>query len=158
MQTSEKNWLEKLAGAIPGLSGYQAREGRRDTDKRLREWIASQMDRVRDRVEDAKLALTNAGNLQALNELGLLQRRLQGAADGIRFATYGYSGFFDQVKVKEAELDQLYAQDLKLVDAVNGLQKLVEDPAHTPADALAAVGAIEGILAERKKLWDNPQA
>ena len=60
------------------------------------------------------------------------------------------------MKVKEAELDQLYAQDLKLVDAVNGLQKLVEDPAHTPADALAAVGAIEGILADRKKLWDAP--
>ena len=92
MQTSEKNWLEKLADKIPGLSGYQAREGRRDTDKRLRECIASQMDRVRDRVEDAKLALTNQGNLRPLNELGLLQRRLQGVADRIRFATYGYSG------------------------------------------------------------------
>lgn len=156
MEISEKNWLEKLADKIPGISGYQAREGRRDSDKRLREWLASQLDRVRDRVEDAKLALTNAGNLQALNELGLLQRRLQGVSDGIRFATYGYSGFFDQVKVKEPELDKLYAHDLKMVDAVTGLQKLVEDPAHTPADALAAVGSLDALVAERKHLWDSP--
>jgi hypothetical protein len=156
MQTSEKNWLEKLASAIPGISGYQAREGRRDTDKRLREWIASQLDRVKDRVEDAKLALTNAGNLQALNELGLLHRRLQGATDSIRFATYGYSGFFDQVKVKDAELEQLYAHDLRVLDAVKELQKIVEDPAHTPADALAAVGVLDGLIAERKRLWDIP--
>jgi hypothetical protein len=156
MQTSEKNWLEKLMDKIPGLSGYQAREGRRDTDKRLREYMASQLDRVKDRIEDAKLALTNQGNLQALNEVGLLQRRLQGVTDSIRFATYGYSGLFDQVKVREAELEQIYAHDLKMMDVVESLQKLVEDPAHTAADAMAAVQALDELVAQRKHLWDNP--
>lgn len=158
MQISEKNWLEKLADKIPGLSGYQAREGRRDTDKRLREFVASQLDSVIGRVEDAKLALTNQGNLAALNQVGLLHRRLQGIRDSIRFATYEYSGLFDQVKVGEAELDQVYAHDLKLVDAVAALQKLVEDPAHTPADALAATQVLDELVAQRKHLWDNPAA
>lgn len=156
MQISEKNWLEKLADKIPGLSGYQARDGRRDTDKRLREFVASQLDSVIGRVEDAKLALTNQGNLAALNEVGLLHRRLQGIRDSIRFATYGYSGLFDQVKVREAELDQVYAHDLKLVDAAAALKSLVEDPAHTPADALAAAQALDDLVAQRKHLWDNP--
>lgn len=156
MQISEKNWLEKLADKIPGLSGYQAREGRRDTDKRLREFVASRLDAVIGRVEDAKLALTNQGNLAALNEVGLLHRRLQGIRDRIRFATYGYSGLFDQEKVREAELDQIYAHDLKVVESVDGLQKLVEDPAHTPADALAAVQALDDLVAQRKHLWDAP--
>jgi len=158
MQTSEKNWLEKLADKIPGLSGYQAREGRRDTDKRLREYLASQLDHVIDRVEAAKLALTNQGNLAALNDVGLLQRRLQGLRDAIRFATYGYSGLFDQAKVREAELDQIYAHDMKMVDVVESLKNLVEDPGHTPADALAAAQALDELVAQRKHLWDNPQA
>ena len=156
MQISEKNWLEKLADKIPGVSGYQSREGRRDTDKRLREFIASRLDAVIGRVEDAKLALTNQSNLAALNEVGLLHRRLQGIRDGIRFATYGYSGLFDQAKVREAELDQLYAHDLKMMEAVDALQKLVEDPAHTPADALAAAGVLDDLVAQRKHLWDSP--
>ena len=158
MDISEKTWLEKLADKLPGLSGYQAREGRRDTDKRLREFLAGRLDRVKDRIEDAKLALTNAGNLQALNDVGLLQRRLQGVTDSIRFASYGYSGLFDQLKIREAELDQLYAYDLKMVDAVDALQKIVEDPAHTPSDALAAVKALDDLVAERKHLWDAPTA
>ncbi len=158
MEISEKTWLEKLADKIPGLSGYQAREGRRDTDKRLREFLAGRLDRVKDRIEDAKLALTNAGNLQALNDVGLLQRRLQGVTDSIRFAAYGYSGLFDQMKIREAELDQLYAYDLKMVDAVDALQKIVEDPAHTPADALAAVKSLDDLVAQRKHLWDAPTA
>ena len=156
MEITEKNWLEKLADKIPGLSGYQAREGRRDTDKRLREYLASQLDHVIDRVEAAKLALTNQGNLAALNDVGLLQRRLQGLRDSIRFATYGYSGLFDQAKVREAELDQIYAHDMKMVDVVESLAKLVEDPGHTPADALAAAQTLDELVAQRKHLWDSP--
>jgi hypothetical protein len=156
MQISEKNWLEKLADKIPGLSGYQAREARRDTDKRLREFVAGQLDSVIGRVEDAKLALTNQGNLAALNEVGLLHRRLQGIRDSIRFATYGYAGLFDQAKIREAELDQIYAHDLRLVEAATALKALVEDPAHTPADALAAVQGLDDLVAQRKHLWDSP--
>ena len=156
MESSERNFLERLADKIPGLSGYRAREDRRTTDKRLRDYLASRLDRVRDRIEDAKLQMTNRGDLAHLNDVGLLQRKLQTATDTLRFAAYGYSGFFDQMKVKEAQLDILYAHDLKMVEAVESLEKIVEDPAHTVAQAMGAVEALDALLSERKHLWDTP--
>jgi hypothetical protein len=156
MEKSEKNFLEKFADVIPGLSGYRAREDRRTTDKRLREYLAARIDRVRGALDDQKLLLTNQGNLAALNDVGLLGRKLQAAGDSLRFATYGYSGFFDQLKIKEEQLGQIYAHDLKLADAVEALEKLVADPGHTTDQAAASVKAIEDLLAQRKSLFEAP--
>ncbi len=156
MEKSEKNFLERMADAIPGLSGYRAREDRRTTDKRLREYLASRLDAVRDRIEAAKLDMTNRGDLAALGEVGTVERRLQAATDTLRFASYGYSGFFDQLKVDEGRLDQLYTHDLKVVDAVAALERTVADPAHTVAQAASCVDALTALLEARKHLWDTP--
>lgn len=156
MEKSEKNFLERFADVIPGLSGYRAREDRRTTDKRLREYLASRIDRIREALDEQKLQLTNQGNLAALNDVGLLGRKLQAAGDSLRFASYGYSGFFDQLKIKEAQLDQLYGHDLKLAEAVDALEKVIGDPAHTSEQAAAGVKAIEDLLAQRKSLFEAP--
>lgn len=155
MVRSEKNFLERLADALPGLGGYRAREDRRTTDKRLREYLASRLDRVRDRLETAKLALTNAGQLGALNDLGHLSRRLQTAADSIRFAAYGYTGLFDQVKIGEPELEALYAHDLKILQAVESLESLAADGPSLARSASGAVESLENLIQERKNLWEK---
>ena len=156
MEKSEKNFLEKFADAIPGLSGYRAREDRRTTDKRLREYLAARIDRVREALDAQKLLLTNQGNLAALNDVGLIGRKLQGIGDSLRFATYGYSGFFDQLKIKEGQLDQIYAHDLKMAEAVEALEKVIGDPSHTAEQAAAGVAALEDLLAQRKSLFEAP--
>ena len=154
MEKSEKNFLEKLADAIPGLSGYRAREDRRETDKRLREYLAGRIDGVRGRLDDLKLGLTNQGNLAALNDVGLLQRRLQQLGDTIRFATYGYTGVFDQLKIKEEQLDAIYAKDLALVSAVEQLEKAAT--AGDVAGAMKSLGEAEELFTQRKNMFDAP--
>ena len=156
MEKSEKNFLEKFADKVPGLSGYRAKEDRRATDKRLREYLASRLDKVKDRIESVKLDLTNQGNLAALSGVGTVERKLQTAADTLRFATYGYSGFFDQVKVKEEQLDLLYAHDMKIADAVEAMEKSVSSPGYDGALAASAVQSLEDLLSARKTLWDTP--
>jgi hypothetical protein len=47
MPVSEKNFLERLASYVPGLGGYREREGRRETDRRLREFLATRLDEGR---------------------------------------------------------------------------------------------------------------
>ncbi len=154
MEKSEKNFLEKLADAIPGLSGYRGRDERRETDKRLREYVASRIDRVRGAADDLKLALTDKGDLAALGGLGTLQRRLQQLGDSIRFATYGYTGLFDQIKIREAELEAIYAHDLNFVAAVEAIEKSVASA--DLAGAEAALKQAETLFAGRKDLFEKP--
>jgi hypothetical protein len=156
MERGEKNFLERLGDAIPGLSGYRARDDRRTSDKRLREYLASRLDRVGEKLQAIKLEATNRGDLQGLNAIGLLDRRLHGMADSLRFATYGYSGLFDQMKIQESQLDALYAHDMKIVDAVEGLEKAADDPANAVGAMTAALQGLDDLLAERKALWDKP--
>lgn len=154
MFKSEKNFLEKLADMIPGLSGYRGRDERRETDKRLREFLAARIDKVRAKMDDLKLEMTNRGEIESLDEVGQLDRQLQKLADEIRFATYGYSGVFDQVKVKEEELDALYNHDLRLVGCVETLEAAVA--AGDLAGAKTARNEADGIFSERKHLFDAP--
>jgi len=156
MEKSEKNFLERFADAIPGLSGYRAREDRRATDKRLRDYLASRLDLVREKVGNAKLELTNRGQLAALNDIGLLDRKIQTITETIRFSSYGYSGFFDQVKIKEEQLDKLYTHDMKILGYVEELEGDVSNSDLPVKKALDTVKTMEEALLERKNLWDTP--
>jgi hypothetical protein len=162
MPQSEKNFLEKVADLIPGLSGYRAKESRRDTDKRLREYIAGRLDELRPRIEEIKRVATDEGDLDMLDDLGRLDSRLQRTADALRFADYGYSGFFDQVKIREEELDRVYAYD----EAILGdLELLAKDLGAIKYDTIGTLtlrevegtlASIELRVANRKDLFDTP--
>ena len=156
MEISEKNFLEKLADKIPGLSGYRARDDRRETDKRLREYIATRLDGVKAKVDGVKLDLTNQGNLAALNGVGQFHRRLQRLTETIRFASYGFSGLFDQVKIKEAELDKIYNHDLKMVEVVDLLEGATATLGTDAAPATRALDALEELVDQRKTMWEAP--
>jgi hypothetical protein len=162
MPQSEKNFLEKIADIIPGLAGYRAKESRRDTDKRLREYIASQIDQLRLKVEEIKRSATDEGDLDMLDDLGRLDARMQRTADALKFADYGYSGFFDQVKIREEELDRVYAYD----EAILGdLELLSRDVGNLKYDSIGnlTLREVEGTLASiemkvhnRKDIFETP--
>jgi hypothetical protein len=162
MPQSEKNFLEKVADLIPGLSGYRAKESRRDTDKRLREYIAGRLDELRPRIEEIKLVATDEGDLDMLDDLGRLDSRLQRTADALRFADYGYSGFFDQVKIREEELDRVYAYDeailgdLELLSRDLGAIKYDTIGTLTLREVEGTLASIELRVANRKDLFDTP--
>lgn len=163
MEISEKNFLEKIADAIPGLKGYRAKEERRDTDKRLREFIAARLEGYRSHSNTAKLACIKDGRLKLLDELGRVEKMIQKCADNIRYSSYGYSGFFDQMKIREQELDRLYACDNALLEEVNGLQGQMAGlpAAKTEADVEAVIGSLDrldGAIQARHRLFDTPAA
>ncbi|MFB3851741.1 MAG: hypothetical protein ACE14Q_07455 [Acidobacteriota bacterium] len=153
MKKSEKNFFEKVLDAVPGLSGYRKREDRRTTDKRLREYLAGRIDSARKKIADLKLDYTNEGRLSELDDLGRLERKLTKIGDSIRFANYGYSGLFDQLKIKEEELDVLYNHDLKFIEAVEKLEKSVSEKGEGLKEI---VEEIETLVEERKQIFESP--
>lgn len=153
MHQSEKNLLEKLADAIPGLKGYREKEARRDTDKRFREYLAGRIEAVRNRIDDSKREIVSTGRLDGLAEIDRLSQKAFKAAGMIRHASYGYSGFFDQVKIQEAELDKLYQYDLSLLAEIEALEAAAPNASANPRETEACIDALESRIEQRKNLF-----
>jgi hypothetical protein len=155
---SEKNFLERLADKLPGLAGYRERESRRDTDKRVRDHLARRLDRARQGVDAARREATGRGDLEKLGRLGEIDSRVRRAADGLRHATYGYTGAFDQVRMRDDELERIYRFDLELLDEVEAVESALEALAGAgPAATLEATDRLLRRIAERRELFDAPQ-
>jgi hypothetical protein len=45
----------------------------------------------------------------------------------VRFASYGYAGFFDVVKIEQAQLDAIYRFDLELVEHVDTIEAAISE-------------------------------
>ena len=164
MPVSEKNFLEKIASYIPGIAGYRERESRRETDRRLREFLASRLDEGRGALQSLRNKATDAGEMKALDAIGRLDRALQKSVSSLRYADYGYSGVFDQMKIGQAELEQIYAYDMALVADVVGMSDKLRatgaaavDPAGIAALAEAA-DQLDLKVARRREVLEKPNA
>lgn len=113
--------LEKLTSLIPGWKGYQKRQERRKADQILRQVLADKLADQRKRLEAAQQELIRNSRLDLLDEVGSAVTQLQTFIDRVRFASYGYSGLFDAVKINQEELDQMYAFDSALFEYVDRL-------------------------------------
>ncbi len=162
MPSSEKNFLEKIAAYIPGVAGYREREGRRETDRRVREFLAGRLDEGRGALTALRNASTDAGQLKILDSIGRLDRHLQKSVSSLRYADYGFSGLFDQLKIREAELDRICAYDEALLADVvalsDALRALVTD-APSAASLAALTSTAEQLdlkIARRREILETP--
>jgi hypothetical protein len=148
--TDSKGLLEKIVGFIPGFKGYMEKESRREADRLLRDLITNRYGEQLDRVSRLQTQLIGSGGLEHVDELQDAATRIQRFVDMVKTAAQGYSGFFDAVKVKEAELAKLYAFDNALLEnasAVKGAVDAVEAAIGT--DGLsAAIRNLVTVIAE----------
>lgn len=156
--SDSRGWLEKLVGKIPGYSGYKEKEMRRESDKLLREVIATQMTIQRQRMDDLQKELISYGRLEYLDEMGNAVTKVQTFIDRVKFATYGYSGLFDATRVKEDELDRLYDFDNRLLEYAERLAAALTgvETAIPSGEGLAeAVRGVLSICAEANRTFDE---
>ena len=116
-----RNWLEGIVEKIPGFRGYLERETRRDVDKMQRDYLAEQMDGGRHELQWKIRDWSKGGQLDSLELASSLEKLLDRIANRIRHASYGTAGFFDAVKIGEAELEALYNFDLQLMETIQAL-------------------------------------
>lgn len=132
-----KNIFEKIGAFIPGYKGYSEKEGRRDTDKLLRLEIAKHLDSMKETINDVIRQQMDEKKMDVINDLDRIKRNLDIAANQVRYANYGESGFFDVVQVDTYDLDSLYQYDLGMkeeaeqlglkVKALQGSENLKKD-------------------------------
>ena len=121
----QKNWLERLTEKIPGYSGYMDKERRRDIDKLHREHLADRLRGFKAPLTDIMRELSSSGRLFEVGPVDLAIKKIDRLENRVRFASYGYAGFFDVVKIEQEQLDSIYQFDLKLVEHVDKLEAKV---------------------------------
>jgi len=148
-----RNLSERIASYIPGYRGYKQKELRREADKMVRDKAAAALNEGRSAIKEVMTAMADSTRedlFKAVNRLSAVYDRVTAE---IEHADYGYAGFFDAVKVKENELDQLLRYDYSMISKAEDARKTSQDArdaAQTPDYDKTAV-----ILQDlRKKLLD----
>jgi hypothetical protein len=122
----DRGRIESFIGKIPGYKGYKEKEMRREADKLLREALARRLEEQWRRLPDIQKQLLSSAQIQWLDDVEGATMKLQTFIDRLKTASYGYAGFFDAVRVKEDELDQLYNFDLALDEQVDEIRAAVD--------------------------------
>ena len=141
----EKDLLGKIQNFVSGFVGYYDRERRREADKILRDTISQRYETEWNRISAVQSQLVSAKQLEHLDEIESAAIKLRTFIDRLNGAARGYSGFFDAVRIKKDELQQLYAYDLTLLQNAERIREVVDElEKAVGSDGLPA--AILGLL------------
>ena len=155
--TGEQNLFEKIASKIPGFGGYLEKENRRAADKLLRTEVARRYEEQWARVSQIQAEMVSAGNIDLIDNLEGAALKLRTFIDQMKTASYGYSGFFDAVKVKEDDLQKLYDFDNALLDNAGKIASAIDNvEASLGTDGLpAAIRNLTTLAAECVTAFDH---
>ncbi len=156
-----ESWLAR----IPGIRTYRTKEQLRATDKQVREHLASRLQESRALLKRVTLDLNQRGLLEPLDEIDRLSSHLQQMADTLRYASYGYGGIFDLVKIRAEALGRLYEFDLSLMDDLDAIHaEVLELRPDIPPDEWSArireaeerMDGLERRFLQRKDFMSRP--
>lgn len=124
---SQQDALKKLIAKIPGFKGYFEMVDRRQADKVLREVIADRFQVQWTRLSAIQRDMVKAGKIDLIDDLEEASIKLRTFVDRVKTASYGYTGFFDAIKLNEAELTQLYQYDLTMVQLGDDVSAAIDN-------------------------------
>jgi len=118
---SGRGKLKELLLKVPGFKGYIDMEDRRTADKMVRDIVATRIQELVDKLTGIQTEFVDRGDLAFLDDLETIVVKLRTFIDRINHAAYGYSGFFDVIKIDAEKLDRLYDYDQALLDGTDML-------------------------------------
>ncbi|MDT5295307.1 MAG: hypothetical protein QOJ76_2187 [Acidobacteriota bacterium] len=156
--SDQRNWLERLGERVPGYGGYVAKERRRDVDKLHREHLAERLRAAKQPLNDTMRELSSTGRLFEVGPVDRVLKKLDQTENRVRFASYGYAGFFDAVKIEEPQLDAIYRFDLSLVEKVEEIERQARElgaKASTAEGLKAAAAELERAADDLNRTFDE---
>ena len=126
VQESER-LLERIMLSIPGFSGYKLKEQRREADRIVRDYIYNLLAHARDDLFGCFQILNDAKVTEILEPTNQLIAKLDRVAEKINRAAYGYSAFFDSVRIDTPQLDQMLQYDTQLTETARKLVDMISN-------------------------------
>lgn len=118
--------MEKIELFLPGFRGYKEKELRRESDKLVRNQIYMKLSDSLSKIKDVYRSLVNQGVTETWDDTDRLSARLERVSQQVNHSEYGYAGFFDIVKVKEPQLDQMMDYDYKLLQMSDSVGQAID--------------------------------
>jgi len=112
---------ERLLAEIPGFRGYKEKEIRRESDKLIRNHLYLKLAQARSDYKMVFQKMADNRQLDVFSDMDRLSAKFDRAAERISHASYGYSGFFDAIKIQEDALDRMTDFDNQLMDQITGI-------------------------------------
>jgi len=117
---------ERIVAAIPGFRGYKEKELRRESDRLIRNHLYRRLSEAKSNLKDVFQKLSDRRLFEVLTHMDRLVAKFDRVAAKIDHASYGYTGFFNIVKVEEENLDRMIDFDNQLADDVEKIVNQVE--------------------------------
>jgi hypothetical protein len=166
VQESEKP-LERLMLILPGFRGYKLREQRREADRIVRDYIYKALEHSRDDLMSCLQSLSDVKASELIEPMNRLVAKLDRVAEKVNRASYGYSGFFDSVKVEEPELDNMLTYDTQLMDSARKIGEAtasfkadltggkIENARNTEQSLDVSIGSLEAAFDQRNAIIEG---
>jgi uncharacterized protein CbrC (UPF0167 family) len=117
---------ERILAEIPGFRGYKEKELRRESDKLIRNHLSQKLTQARTNFKTIFQKMSDRRQLDVLTDMDRLVAKFDRVTEKVNHASYGYSGFYDAVKIQEEALDRMTDFDNQLVDQVNSIANEVD--------------------------------
>jgi len=117
----EMRLSERILAALPGFRGYKEKELRRESDKLIRNHLHQQLMEARNDLKETFQKLSESRAHEVLDDMDRFIMRFDRVSEKINHAPYGYSGFFNIVKIDEEKLDKMIQFDTDLIDEVDNI-------------------------------------
>ena len=124
-QRIRSRFLQNLAYLVPGYEGYKGKERRREEDSRFRGLLLRRLTGIRGSIVDLQAKLAEGKYETDSDEVESRATSLDSLADAIRYAPYGFSGFFDATEVCEGTLDRILEVDLLLFEDLDTIEQIL---------------------------------
>ncbi len=159
--------LERLMKVIPGFRGYKIKEERREADRIVRDYVYRTLKGSRDDLMGCFQLLNNAGIQEVMEPTNQLIAKMDRVAEKVNRASYGYSGFFDSVRIDAPQLDQMITYDTQMMDVARKLadsistfkaqlsQGKFEDARNVEGELDNSITQLEAMFDKRKEVIEG---
>ena len=152
MTTRKTSILDKIGSLIPNYIGYAERDEKRNSDKKLREHLASLIQNAENKIISHQKELITKLRIDVCTEWEITRKSLNTVKSKIKNTSYGESSFFSENQLKELELDEIYSFDLEIAERVYLILKTVMEEINnimSPGIILKQLEEIENSLMKR---------
>jgi len=150
----EQNLMEKITSYVPGYHGYKEKELRREVDKIIRNYLVKELNEARMILNDFLKEIAESNDTTAFSTANRTAAVLDRIISKIEHANYGYSGFFDAVKVREDKLDKLIEFDCKILENVKSVKEVAKN-LSAQGDSKKALEDFRKTLIELENAFDQ---